>query len=289
MLTEALEIRNHIYVFTTHAPAGAKRCVVPCLALAQSCRQIRREYRPICLKADVSMDWKDVPLYLDQFFPTRDGIVTDIELAPGRMNIFTDNSSAEIDMLTILKFGLANESFDCQFSKGAKAPSDCGVIHEEDDDLSEEDLSTLFNADVDTIKKLLAHRHPHWVADVAEGRIHRLMITQIGTNSYPQAKFHIGQGTDTQLPDEFAKIRERKAQTQMENPRHNRGVANRFHVSAPPHYFDEYVERIRLDNIFLANQYSFLWNYEWIEEDTSCKPVKVKIDAEQNSHYTTGA
>ncbi|KAJ4984943.1 hypothetical protein SVAN01_09549 [Stagonosporopsis vannaccii] len=148
MLLGITEIRNLIYAFTINAATGAKGWIVPCLALAQSCRQIRYECRPMCLKADVLIDWKNILAYLNLFYPTRDGVIENVKLASERIIIFTDpypsggskTDWTEFNLLLIFKLGLANED-----------------LH---GDITAKELKSLLSADVEPVQKLLAHRNP---------------------------------------------------------------------------------------------------------------------------------
>lgn len=279
MLTHGFtEIRNHIYSFIAATATAEGRRVLPCFALVQTCQQIRHEYRPICLKADVLIDWKYFPSYLNNVFSSRDKKMKDIDLAPGKITIFTNpyvklENTVEIDILPIVKFGFLNKDFKSYIQRGEVATlGDDSERHEGVDDLSTEDLRSLLAADVDTIQKLLAHRHPDWVTDVTEGRIQRIMVSQIGTNHYPRARFSLGNGVDKHLPAEFRKIREKNARAEGKTLGSDHEARNPFEIFAAPSDFDDYMERVRLDDIFLGNQYQFFWDHEWVEQDFTSRP-----------------
>jgi hypothetical protein len=82
-------LRNRIYGFAAETQADQPRCVLPCLALAHTCQQLRTEYRPICLKRDIVIDWKTVAGYMRIFFPIANGEIENMELAPMSMTIVT--------------------------------------------------------------------------------------------------------------------------------------------------------------------------------------------------------
>ncbi|KAF2623798.1 hypothetical protein BU25DRAFT_424490 [Macroventuria anomochaeta] len=271
VLISGLEMRNHIYTFATYATTKEGCCVVPCLALAQTCRQIRHEYRSMCLRADVVINWRDVPSYFDTFFPTSKGKIVNIGLVPKCMTIFTntflrndqDQIPVELDLLPILKFGLANKMFTCKFVKCEVQNSACV----QDEEIFREEIQTLLAADVNTIQKLLTHQHQDWVEDVTKGRIHRLMVSHIGTDAYPHAKFYIGPGEDNSVPSEFVKTSRNKLQAEADNALRSQEVLSRHGLFAVPYNFNEYVRRVELRNIFLDNPYVFLWDFEWDETD----------------------
>ncbi|KAJ8114093.1 hypothetical protein OPT61_g3947 [Boeremia exigua] len=267
-------MRNKIYDFATHATNAGRCCVVPCLALAQSCRQIRCEYRPLCLKADVAIDWKDVSSYLNTFFPSHNGEVANIKLAPGRITVFTNTyrkrglvkAAHEIDLLPILKFGLDNKEFACKF---AERKIEGGCV-ENYGGLTQEELQILREADVNTIQTLLAHRNPEWVEDITKGRIRKLMASQLGTNEFPVANFHIGLGEDNCVPPEFAKI------SQQNEPRRHEPESDNSEI-------DDYLSRVGLRAVFESNPYDFLWEYEWTPG--KCNPGNTSSASPENTEH----
>ncbi|KAI1518442.1 hypothetical protein Ptr86124_001570 [Pyrenophora tritici-repentis] len=108
------EQRNRVYEFIVEAEGS--RGVLPCLALTQVCRQVRSEYRPICMKHDGIIKWKKIPGYIRTFYPiSADGKVENIELAPSSLTIrffdpFTDTAYLEIDFL-LIKMAISKPSF----------------------------------------------------------------------------------------------------------------------------------------------------------------------------------
>lgn len=118
------ELRNQIYGYVATTPTDDRCCVLLGLALTLACRQFRTEYRPICMNAAVTIDWKDIPDYLTTFYPTVDGAKFDLDLAPSSMTIICntslqDSKSVRIKILPILKFQHAQADFNCNFVREA--------------------------------------------------------------------------------------------------------------------------------------------------------------------------
>ncbi|KAH6621837.1 hypothetical protein C7974DRAFT_456575 [Boeremia exigua] len=225
----------------------------------------------MCLKTDVAIDWRDVPSYFNTFFPTQDGVVANIDFAPERMTIYSNcyrqgealTTPVEIDLLPILKLGLANMGFTCSFERCEIK----GDTFEPGQELTTEEVQSLQSADVGTVQKLLAHRHWDWVKDVVEGRIKKLMVSQIGTNFFPQAKFHIGPGKAEVLPTEFANIKAKKARTRTEDETYALNALGQADPLSSQPEFGEYVQRVGLRAVFFANRYEFLWDHEWVQPE----------------------
>lgn len=252
-------MRNCIYTFASTQLPGERCCVVPRLTLAQTCRQIRCEYRPICLKAQVIIDWKDVPAYLKTFFSTQNNKILNIDLAPKSITIFTNTyyhgnnkdaakAGVAIDLLPILRMGLNNDKFKCNFmyepSSAEATTLDLNKV-------------AIMRADVTTLHKLLTHRHACWLQDVVKGRIRRLLISHIGTEDYPRARFFLGPGYDGTLPDEFpqdVKISDTPKSLDLHSY-----LAQSFTY---PQMLDRYVMRIGLRDAFAGNEYVFHWKVE---------------------------
>jgi hypothetical protein len=264
------ELRNRIYTFASSPLAGERCCVVPSLALAQTCRQIRSEYRAICLKTHVTIDWKDVPLYLETFFPTRDGRIPNIGLAPTGMTIFTNAyrkssaamSQVDIDFLPILRMSLMSETFRCDFMYDPRL----SVLVEATD--LNEDRRRMIKADADTIGEVLSHRHYDWLWDVAMGRVHKLMILHIGTEDYPNARFFIGPDKENTIPSELLQINQKEFSSHSGISLHNSEIIS---ISSQ---ISGYVRRIELREALSKNGYGFRWEviWAWPEQRRERKP-----------------
>lgn len=268
ILTVRLEIRNRIYTFASYPTTGEKCCVAPCVALVRTCKQIYHEYRPVCRKADVIIDWRDVPRYFHTYFTDHDGIFTPNELAPARMVVITNASlwkgkPVNIDLLPILKLRLANENFKCEFIRsGDEESKGCGCVLNAAE-VTGNDLKTLLAADVTTLQKLLMHQDEGWVKDVHEGRIHKLVASHIGTNCCPTVRFHIGPGEQQSVPAEFVTIAKDKGKALVAAESRPLQVAASHWILAFSTTFDAYMDRIKLQSAFTDNQYSFYAEFKW--------------------------
>lgn len=259
-----IEVRNCIYTFAATPLRQTRCCVLLSLALAQTCRQIRCEFRPVCLKAHMTINWRDIPAYFRMFYPTQNGTLSNIELAPEGMTVFTNtyckgdaNTAVVIDLLPIVKLGLADKAFRCVFvseetSMGAAA--------------SDPNQVAMIKADVKTIQKLLAHRHPDWIADVFERRVRRLTISHIGTEDFPRARFIIGPAVDGSIPDVLVRGAQ---ETDISQLRSHRAEGIRRALTFPS-LMDGYVKHVDLRSAFTENRYIFLWEVGWERGQQEC-------------------
>lgn len=263
-LTLSSEIRNHIYGLVTSSTVDERCSVVPGLALAHTCQQIRDEYRPMCLRADVTIDWRDVPTYFNLFFPTRNGVTANIEFAPERMTIFNNTCFTKgffqnfviIDILPIVNFSLAKQNFTCIFTKrkSKRGPSLLDRLH------TAAQLQALQLADVHTLRQIITHRNRGWVEDVSAGRIHKIMISQVGTSAFPTATFHIGPGRDNSRIPELAKPSEEiEGGKESESSVCNSG---RWRLMSERSNFDSYLERVGLREVFRENEFTFFSGHQ---------------------------
>lgn len=184
------------------------------------------------------------------------------------MTIFTntcvkEGRSVEIDLLPILKFRLANKDFTCEFIRAeSEEDKGCACVYNGLEVLRD-DLKTLLAADVLTVQKLLTHQHEDWIEDITKGRIHKLMVSHIGTNCCPQARFFIGPGLHNSVPSEFADIGKDKKKAQMAEMNGFRQLTASHWLITFSRNFDDYMDRIKLRSAFLDNQYSFLSEFKW--------------------------
>jgi hypothetical protein len=71
------------------------------------------------LKADVIIDWKNVPRYIDTIIPTVNGKVQCNAHAPTAIKIFIDDycQVVRIDLLPLVRMGLKDNRFRCIFAR----------------------------------------------------------------------------------------------------------------------------------------------------------------------------
>lgn len=79
----------------------------------------------------------------------------------------------------MIKLRIVNEKFACSSVKCEVGESASPL---------EQTVQIMFPEDVRKLQTLLSHRHEGWLRDVADGRIHRLMVSHIGTEDYPCAR-----------------------------------------------------------------------------------------------------
>jgi hypothetical protein len=174
-------------------------CVLPCLALAQSCLQLRREYLPICRTAPVTIDWADVPGYMETFYPTSGSTVQHIHHAPRSITIAIrmDDVSistylggkAEIDLLPLFKIGRANPAFSCSFVHVSPSPTASGAKHQI---VSTMERSYL-KSDSGVIHAFMQCRNEMWLEDITSGKIFKAMVSLIGTDEEPEARIYVSE------------------------------------------------------------------------------------------------
>ncbi|KAI4644918.1 hypothetical protein J4E93_005716 [Alternaria ventricosa] len=191
-----IELRNRIYDFAVETEANRPRCVLPCLALAQSCQQLRTEYRSICLKRDIIIDWKAVTGYMRTFFPIENGKIDNVELAPASMTIVTPwRGDAEgedhygLDMLSLVKIGLCRPDFTCHLVHDTAKLQ----LHDEHEEKHREgyNFRGWIDEDATAVERMMFNRHPRWLSDIETGSITRIMVSNIGVSTSPQAAFYL--------------------------------------------------------------------------------------------------
>jgi hypothetical protein len=195
-------LRNRIYTFAAFKPRPkSRKCsALPCLALALACRQLHAEYLPICKKVRVRIAWKDVPGYLDTFFPTIAGQVQGIELAPPSVTIVVDQCRKNgkymsIDLLPFIKMCHANADFRIDLVLTSKTrPADWA------DDLD------IFAGETTMFENFIRNDHPDWIANVRSGEVVKMMVDPlfICTGDEPEIRFFfLYEGKNLQLEDEL--------------------------------------------------------------------------------------
>lgn len=218
----------------------------------------------MCLKADVTIDWRHVPLYFETFFPTIDRDISNIDLAPERMTIFANTyprkdsgkTPVEIDIVPIIRLGLANKNFTCKLTK-------CEVESgpwTRDEQHSASGMQTVMAADISTVQQLFRHRHHEWVRDIQEGSIHKLMVSYIGTETYPRALFYFKPSEHGIVPSEIARMTRKRSRVHASVARWDDEAFNDYQSVAASLALQTYIRRIHLHDIFSENQYVFLWD-----------------------------
>ncbi|KAH8624050.1 hypothetical protein IG631_20789 [Alternaria alternata] len=194
------ELRNRVYDLAAETQADLPRCVLPCLALAQACQQLRIEYRPICTKRDIIIDWEKVPGYMRTFFSTVNGKIENIELIPSSITIVTpwrgetSGNELQLDILPMIKVGLRQPDFTCNFIHDAESLKQMEVdpYNSEDSDIRDpRDIEDFLDEDTAPLRIVMNHRGEEWTSDIETGRITKLLLCNIGVYAQPQALFYV--------------------------------------------------------------------------------------------------
>ncbi|KAI4646259.1 uncharacterized protein J4E78_009180 [Alternaria triticimaculans] len=192
-----IELRNLIYDFAAETEADQPRCVLPCLALAQTCQQLRTEYRSICLKRDIVIDWKAVTGYMRTFFPTVNGKIEHVELAPANMTIVTpwrgkpEDTGDGLDLLPLVKFGLCRPNFACHFIHDTKILERAEKEADKKPHSDGRNFRGYINEDAEALEGIMRSRNPKWLSDIEIGVVTKLVAFNIGVSDPPQATFYL--------------------------------------------------------------------------------------------------
>ncbi|KAF2133774.1 hypothetical protein P153DRAFT_409020 [Dothidotthia symphoricarpi CBS 119687] len=183
------ELRNRIYTFTCQTQNNERCYVLPCSSLMLVCRQLRSEYRPICMKRAVMIDWRDVRQYLDTFYPTVDGKVTNIELAPAAMTVFVDHhirngSRVSVDILPLLRIRHRHNTFTCDFVIGDETKQDADAVGDYFDH-DEHSVSLYVRKENDALFELFALQNKHWLNYITSNIFTGIDVPLIGS-PYPE-------------------------------------------------------------------------------------------------------
>ncbi|KAI4666364.1 uncharacterized protein J4E79_002402 [Alternaria viburni] len=187
------ELRNCIYEFAAETEADQPRCVLPCLALAQTCQQLRTEYRPVCMKREIIIDWKAVTGYLHHFFPNVDGKVVNAELVPKGITVVTpwrgqeEGDGSKLDLLPIIKVGLCRPDFTCRFVHDKTIMK----LVLEDGKYHPDEFAEFVNEDSGSLGNVVCNRNEKWLLEIATGVIKRIILSNIGVYGAPQAEFYM--------------------------------------------------------------------------------------------------
>jgi hypothetical protein len=236
------------------------------------------------MKAEVTIDWKDIPRYFQKYFSNRDGTLAHTDLAPARMSVITNafvrkEKSVSIDLLPILKLRLANKNFRCEFITSEDGKSTGCTYADSTPEITRDNLKLA--ADVSTLQKLLAHWNESWVDDINKGRIRALGATHIGTNCCPMVVFYMGVGEQQSIPPEFDIIAKDKAYAVVARNSGPQQLATSRWSDAFSTAFENYLDRIELRAAFKDNQYSFVPELVWRPGKTSGEEC-VKATAEDS-------
>jgi hypothetical protein len=167
-------------------------CVLPCLSLAQANRQIRAEFLSICMKAAVTIAWRDLPKYLDTFYPTVKGQLQNVKQAPSEITIIADynrkyGETIEIDLLPLIKMRRAHATFQCHFVHMVPGES----LYSDHEKVERESRQNWLEADSEMVVSLLNHTQGRWLQDISAGKVGKILIDCVGTADEPTAQFHI--------------------------------------------------------------------------------------------------
>ncbi|KAL1792512.1 hypothetical protein ACET3X_009019 [Alternaria dauci] len=174
------ELRNRIYEFAAKTQDDLPRRVLPCLALAQTCRKLRTEYRPICIKQDVIIDWQKVEGYMRTFFPTVNGRIQNIELVPMSMTIVAPwrvegDSSLHLDVRPMIKIGLYQPGFTCTLIKDPE-----GLVKEKE--VSAHGSEDFLDEGTVSLNIVMRFHNEEWMTNIETGRITKMMLSNIGVH-----------------------------------------------------------------------------------------------------------
>ena len=190
-----LELRNRIYDFAAETQADQPRCVLPCLALAQACQRLRTEYRPICMKRKIIIDWQKVASYMRTFFPTINSRIDNIELTPSSMTVVTPwrgekrGNELQLDILPMVKIGLYRPGFTCYFIHDDKSLERARAASSIDVYIGY--ILRYLRENTASLETIIDHRNVEWLSDIQTGKITRILISDIGICGQPQALFYV--------------------------------------------------------------------------------------------------
>jgi hypothetical protein len=142
------------------------------------------------MKREITINWRHVAGYLVVFYPTVDGEIANVELAPSGMTIIVpptnnDEGSTALDFLPIAKIALHHSDFSISFKHDNELvsglPPDFGI----------EDLVNFFESDKPCVGNLLTNRNTKWRSDVEMGKMTEIMIQGIGASDAPEAVIRV--------------------------------------------------------------------------------------------------
>jgi len=186
-------LRNRIYDFTADTEADLPRGVLLWLGLAQTCQQLRTEFRPICMKREIILLWGEVTGYLHTFFPEINGKIENAEFVPKGMTVVTpwrgeeEGDGSELDLLPIIKVGLCRPDFTCRFVHDKTSMNHVF----EDGQYDPDAFAEFIIEDSGSLEEVVRNRNEKWLLEIATGVIKRIMVSNIGVYGPPQAEFYM--------------------------------------------------------------------------------------------------
>lgn len=196
-------MRNHVYEDVSTKSADDRCCVLPCLALAHVCQQLRAEYLPICCKAPVTIFWKDLPRYLD-IHASISSTVYNTESAPSTITIYAnayerrlDSELVSVDILPLVKMKHRHAGFSCQLLRNAVFDDEMDEGH--DKEQIKRDQADVVAADETAMQSFMTNENPKWLSDVQSGKIIEVTVSPMGTEKEPELLIVIAHNEETYL------------------------------------------------------------------------------------------
>jgi hypothetical protein len=140
------------------------------------------------MRAPVTIDWCDVPQYLNIFYPSIDGRLQNIEHAPASIvvnaDVYTDSTGpVTIDLVPLLKLSHAQASFTCDFRYSAPKLADVPEPNTED--------RNYLHCDSTTVRRVIQHDNTRWKNDVQTGTVTKITVSAIGLASEPEMHLYV--------------------------------------------------------------------------------------------------
>jgi hypothetical protein len=164
------------------------------------CRQLRAKYLPLCLRSPVWIDWKDVPGYLDTFFPTIESKIQNIDKAPASITIFAApddryHPGVYVDILPVWKQHHARPMFECRF-----AYSDAALAAAEETQVINQERQICLEADNEMFGKFINHANERWISDVESGLVLEVSLSFPGSSiTTPAARIYLNRDSRSSL------------------------------------------------------------------------------------------
>ncbi|KAI4702536.1 hypothetical protein J4E81_002900 [Alternaria sp. BMP 2799] len=149
------------------------------------------------MKREIIIDWKAVTGYMRTFFPTVNGKIENIELAPANMTIVTpwrgkaEDTGDELDLLPLVKFGLCRPNFACHFIHDTKILERAEKEADTNPRSDGRNFRGYIKDDTEALEGMMRSRNPKWLSDIETGVITKLIAFNIGVSDPPQATFYL--------------------------------------------------------------------------------------------------
>lgn len=152
------------------------------------------------------------------FFPTVNGKIENIELIPTSMTIVTPwrgepgESGLQLDILPMIKIGLYQPGFTCEFIHDAESLEKMKVppFNPEDPHFGDlRDIAKFLHEDTAPLRIVMNHRGEEWTSDIETGRITKILLCDIGVLEEPKALFYVKSG-GLSLGDESGDVEEQE-------------------------------------------------------------------------------